>query len=356
MTATLAAIELPRRADAPAARSAAALEGRFVVGPENRLAEATVARTQALAGQADRELLSPLVFYGPAGSGKTHLAEGLAAWWRSARPRSAVQVTTAREFADRLSAVARRGELEKWRGGLRGAELLVIEDVQQLATRRAAQQELWHLLDAAADRGSLVVLTLRGLPSQVQGLLAGLRGRMTAGLVVPLSLPSPATRRALVERLAKARGLQLPARLLAQLADQYGTTVEALCSALAELEGLAGDGPLDAERWRRLMAASRTRQSLTLRGIATNVAKYFRLRLADLKSASRRQSIVQARGVAIYLARQLTDQSLQQIGSYFGGRDHTTVLNGYRRIERLSKRDPALRVAVEELTEQVLAG
>jgi chromosomal replication initiator protein len=130
----------------------------------------------------------------------------------------------------------------------------------------------------------------------------------------------------------------------------------ALLGALMELEMLAQQEghPLSADRVRRYVASYGRGEPLSMRDIAAAVAKYFRLKLADLKSASRQQSLVTARGVAIHLARQLTDLSLEQIGAYLGGRDHTTVLNGLRRTEKLVQSDPAVRQATGDLKRLLL--
>jgi len=182
-------------------------------------------------------------------------------------------------------------------------------------------------------------------------LLAGLRSRLSAGLCVPLALPARATRRAILERLAKARGVPLPKRAIDGLADGIQGGVPALLSAIMELEFAAQhDGSvLDTKRVQQLVAAGTADKAPTLREIAGSTAKYFGLKLADLKSPLRQRALVAARGVAMYLARQLTNHSFEQIGAFFGGRAHTTVLHGYRRMEKLVRQDRAMREAVGEL-------
>ena len=339
----------------------------FIAGPENRLAG------QAVRAVLERQVLdaaesdcSPLVLYGPAGSGKSHLARGLAAWWQQNHggPSHTTSNQTARvvlclsgaEFAQQYAAAVEAGKVDAWRGRCRRLALLVLEDIGQLAGKSAAQRELWHTLDALAQRGALVVVTARSLPSQSPNLLSALRSRLSAGLSVPLSLPGVAARRAIVERLAAARGLNLPKRAAQALADGLTLSAPALLGALMELEMLAQQegSHLSADRVRRYVASYGRGEPLTMRAIAGLTAKYFRLKVSDLKSASRRQSLVTTRGVAMHLARQHTDLSLQQIGDYFGGRDHTTVLNSLRRTEDLIQRDPAIRQAATDLKRMLL--
>lgn len=351
--------------------------GEFIAGPENRLAGLAVRSViERAASETAANDCSPLVLYGPAGSGKTHLARGLAAWWQQQHTVSVAQPTaengasqttassasrhvlclSGAEYAQQYAAAVDVGKVDAWRNRCRRLSLLVLEDIGQLAGKSAPQRELWHTLDALAQRGALVVVTARSLPSQSPNLLAALRSRLAAGLCVPLSLPGSSARRVLVERLAAARGLALPKRAAQTLADGLTLSAPALLGTLMELEMLAQQEgqPLSADRVRRYVASYGRGEPLSMRDIAAAVAKYFRLKLADLKSASRQQSLVTARGVAIHLARQLTDLSLEQIGAYLGGRDHTTVLNGLRRTEKLVQSDPAVRQATGDLKRLLL--
>ncbi len=230
--------------------------------------------------------------------------------------------------------------------------LFVLEDVAQLGGKRPAQHELVCVLDELADREALVVVTARSLPMHSAVLLPALRSRLSAGLAVPLSLPGPQTRRAILEKLAAAQGLALSNRAIHGLANSLPTSVPALASALLELDlrGRIEGQAIDARRVRQFVTDRTSAGAPSLREIAVVAAKYFGLSLTELKSPNRRQPLVRGRGVAMYLARQLTGKSFEEIGGYFGGRDHTTVLHGCRRTESLLARDRATRQAVAELT------
>lgn len=332
-----------RRSSAPEFDGAVAAE--FVIGPENRL----VAAAADAFFQGRSQHYSPLVIYGPSGSGKSHLAQGLARWWRTAMPGASVLVTCGSELARDLAAAHERQQLGEWRAALRSHDLLVVEDLGQLAGKGSAQQELLHVLDDLAGSEAMVVFTARSLPQQIVALLAGLRSRLSAGLSVPLALPGPDARRTILERLALARGLTLPKGILQSLSGGPSVPVPALRGAILQLELAQRSGELDADELRRLLAERPQSRGISLRDITVATARHFGLKMADLKSPSRRQAVVAARGIAIYLARLLTPHSLEQIGTYFGGRDHTTVLHGQRRTEKLMKRDPATRHAVAEV-------
>ena len=324
-----------------------ALLGEFVAGPENRLAAYAVNAIfeDSVAG------ISPLVLYGPSQAGKTHLARGLAAWWERHHPLALVQTLTAAEYAQQYADAVETDRVAAWRTKLRASRLLVIDDLRGIAGKRGAQQELRHLLDDLSARGALVVITSHSLPNVLPDVSAGLRSRLTSGLVVPVSIPAVATRQVLVERFAAAREMSLSKRATQVLAESLNVPAPILLGALMELDLAARDEgqPLDLDRIRRYVARHDREKPLQIREIAVTTAKYCGLRLSDLKSPSRRKAIVTARNLAVFLARQLTDESLDQIGEYFGGRDHTTILHGYRKTDKLAKTDPATKLAIAEL-------
>ena len=178
---------------------------------------------------------------------------------------------------------------------------------------------------------------------------------MSAGLTVTLALPAAAARLALVERFAALRRIALPEAAARTLADGLSVTAPELSGALAELQMQAAveSKSIDVNRVRRFLADRQLRLRPSLRTIAGLSAKYFGLRMSELTSPSRRRGVVQARGVAVYLARQLTGKSLEQIGVYFGGRDHTTVLHSFRSIETRLRSDPTTRRAVADIRKRI---
>ena len=319
----------------------------FVAGPENRLTNT------ALQGFMQRAATtySPLVLYGPHGAGKSHLAHGLIDWWVERYPDARVLYLPAGDFVKQYNRALEEHRLDEWRAELEGLSLFVLDDVGQLANKEAAQHELTRLLDEWTDRDALVVVVGRSRAPHAAVRSPTLSSRLSAGLAVPVALPGLATRRTILQELAKTRQLDISRRMIDGLASSLPASVPALVSALLELElhGQLAGQPVDSRQLRDLVAERREVQAPTLREIATRTAKYFGLKLADLKSPQRRQPLVAARGVAMYLARQLTDKSLGQIGEFFGGRDHTTVLHGCRRTEGLMARDRATRQALADI-------
>jgi chromosomal replication initiator protein len=294
---------------------------------------------------------SPLVLIGAPGTGKSHFALGMARYWRQTRPEDLITCATGADFARELNDAIETRTLDAWRARYRSSALLVLDEVHQLASRGAAQVELLHTLDALAARDAMVIVTSRLGIAQITNLLPALESRLVAGLSIPLSLPGLDARRRLVERLAAERGTTIEPEALSLLAERFEASVPELFGALMFLEtsSLLDGGIIRLEHARRYIHDRGGRRMPTLRGIAAQTAKHFSISPADLKSASRRRAAVQARGVAMHLARQLTGISLQRIGDYFGGRDHTTVLHGCRRIEQLLADSAELRRDVEQL-------
>jgi chromosomal replication initiator protein len=345
-------IPLPGKPLESAAQEGGAVAARhFLAGPENHLVE--VAVRAVVEGEADG--FNPLVFYGPSGTGKSHLAHGLAAAWKARDRRLRVVCTTAVDFARELADAIETQAVDEFRAKHRGAAFLVVEDLGMLATRKSgklnAQEELIHTLDTLVAEGRWVVVTASVPPAALPGILPALQSRLTAGLLVPLAPPAAEARLAILEQLAMLRDIALPQPVARVLADGLVGTAPELAGSLLQLAAPTEfqDDAFDLEAARRYVAKRSRKHRPSLHEIALATARHFSLRLADLRSPVRRRALVVARGVAVYLARQLTEDSLQEIGGYFGGRDHSTVMHSCRKTEELICCDPTVREAVDRL-------
>ena len=325
--------------------------GEFVAGPENRLVEPAV---QGVLNHRPTPY-NPLVLYGPSGTGKSHLARGLATAWKDRFPASRIAYATAVDFARELGDAIETHAVEEFRDRYRGVELAVFEDIGQLADKQAAQEEMIGTLDALRDSGGQVVVTARAAPVELAGLMPALQGRLSAGLTVPLAAPGPEARAAVLARWVRLQEIGLSEPILRMLAEGLQGTVPELCGAMLQLELPARQEgrTLDAKAVRDFLAERDLTRRPEIRDIALAAARYYSLRLADLRGASRRRPVVVARDVAMFLCRQLTRSSLQGIGEYFGDRDHTTVMHSCRKMETLFQNNPEIRQAVETLHQKL---
>ncbi len=312
--------------------------------PENATASAAAWRAaRAVATGPVPTALNPLFLHGPAGSGKSHLAAALVR--RATHYRSDLVATAV--AADAFSATADEESVDALREAHQ-ADLIVLEDLQRLLSRSAAAAA--DLVDHARARGRLVVLTANAGPAQLGQLSTRLTSRCASGLVVGLHPLAPPSRLAFLQDRARRRRLDQPEALV-WLADRLGGSARELEGAVVRLDALARllghpPGLDDLEEHFRPEADARR---ATVEGIVHRVGRYFSVTPRDLRAPGRARQAVLPRQVGMYLARRLTALSLQQIGAYFGGRDHTTVLHACRKVEQALTTDAVLEGAVRRL-------
>jgi len=305
---------------------------------------------------------NPIVFFGPTATGKSLLADGLASQWKQSNGTTdhLVAVSGA-EFAREYGHAVQTDSLEELHAKYRSAHLLVIDDVDQTARKNGAQNELVAVLDALCQRGGQVLATLKDSPPESDALPARLASRLSSGLTVPLVQPGPAARRAILKRLAAVGRISIPddviELLTERLIDKGSPSVPLLNDALQKIDELSRQNqePITVPLAVQYLDSQNAIHKPQLRSITKQVCKYFHLKAAELKGPARQQRVVRARGVAMLLARQLTNNSLEQVGRHFGNRDHSTVLHACRKTQSLIQTDPAIRRAVEELTQQLSA-
>jgi chromosomal replication initiator protein len=314
---------------------------RFVSSPENHSALLAAQNlAEAFCSRQAHDDVPLLLLHGPAGTGKTHLASAVVGQVTQGRPDLVVTYTQAGDLVD-----------EGWEAEARDSDLLVVEDLQHLPGR--SPEALVQVLDHRQAHGLPTVLTANAGPRQLSGrrgsFPARLTSRLAAGLVVRLEPLGPAGRRALLHDEAGRRRLTLAPNVLDWLASHLAGGVRQLLGALTQLETLARlrRDPLDVAAVEAHFDG--LAGQVTVEQIARRVGGYFQVDPEQMQSRRRNPNILVPRQVGMYLARQLTTLSLGQIGAYFGGRDHTTVLHACRKVEQALTSDADLSGAVRQL-------
>jgi len=341
---------------APAAARTSQQRLQFVAGPENALVRAVV---DAVSGNASP--YNPLVIYGESGTGKTALLHAVVAPAIASQPagstkRSILQ-TTGADFARAYANAVDTDSIADLRERYDRCDLLVIDDLHQLGTKPAAQQEFLHVFDRLQQRGGLLLAALRHLPSETRGFMPGLVSRLSAGLIVPLVLPQASARRMIVEQLAAAHEITLAPALIERLSNPPPmlrtpfATAPQLRQALLQLASRAEARRcvIDMSLLDELTAEHAPEAKAAIRQITATVAKQLAITVSELKGSSRKQAVVYARGLAMYLCRELTSASFAAIARSFGNRDHTTVMHACRRVAALIETDAATRHLIDEL-------
>jgi chromosomal replication initiator protein len=328
--------------------------GSFVVGPENG-----IVRELAQAVASEPLLYNPLVLYGPPSVGKSTLAHLLADRRRTARALAHGLETTGADLARQLAHAAETNSVPELRTRHHRCDWLLIDNLDELAGKPAAQEFLINTLDVLVRRGVLVIATLRKLPQSTAELSPGLASRLNAGLIVPLAPPAELARREIVRQLAERLDLRLSSDLVEQLAAARGLraaslTVPRLRSRLLQLASASQHAakPMGPAAVATVLSDDEADTKAVVRQIMIVVARHFGLTMTQLRGKSRQQTTAEARSLAMYLCRELTDLTLAEIGRQFGNRDHTTVLHACRKVAALVAGDPATGRLVQELSTQ----
>jgi chromosomal replication initiator protein len=314
----------------------------FVVGSSNQFAHAAALAVANLPAEA----YNPLILYGSAGLGKTHLLYAVAHRIRQHHPTWHVVYLPAASFMRELLQAMRHGNVETFQERYRQAGVLLIDDFQFMAGRERTQEAFLHTFNALYEAKKQIVLSSDKPPHDIAPLAARLRSRLTAGLMADLQPPDLETRLAILDRKASAYGIVLPPRVAMLIASHVRTNVSELEQCLARTATYASlhtqsiDESL-AEMILQQVLAERE-QAVTTPRIQQTVAAHFGLKISELRSKRRQRAVAFPRQVAMYLCRELTDASLPEIGRHFGGRDHTTVLHSCTKIARLEETDESV--------------
>jgi len=322
----------------------------FIVGKPNEFAYACARR---VAERPSMPGFNPLFLYGGVGLGKTHLMHAIA--WELASGRSHVSVAymSAEKFMYRFIAAIRRQSTMEFKEQLRSVDVLMIDDLQFLIGKDNTQEEFFHTFNALVDAGKQIVVSADKSPSDLSGLEDRLRTRLGCGMVADLHATTFELRISILEAKATRAGVAVPSKVLEFLANKINSNVRELEGALNRLIAHANlfARPITLDTTQEVLhdlLKSHDRR-ITIEEIQRRVAEHWNIRLTDMTSARRARAVARPRQVAMYLAKQLTQRSLPEIGRKFGNRDHTTVMHAVSRVGELMARDPGFAEDVDLL-------
>ena len=328
---------------------------QFVIGGGNRFAHAAALAAAELPAQA----YNPLFIHGRPGIGKTHLLHAIGNYVSAYGGGLTVRYATVEQFTTEFVQAVRARDTSGFKARFRSVDLLLLDDVQFLADKARTEEELFHTFNELIGSGRQLVMTSDRTPAELDQLERRLGERFGAGLVVQLDPPDLHVRRAILQKRARLDAVDAGPEVLEEIAARVQTSVRALEAALIQVvayASLLGEPP-SAELTRKLLdhvGPARQADACTVNSILEATAQQFDLRPDSLLARDRRPEVSRARKIAMYLARELTDESLPEIGRGFGGRDHTTVLHAVRSVTRDVSRDPQLATAVDSLRRQLV--
>ncbi|WP_367124835.1 chromosomal replication initiator protein DnaA [Streptomyces phytohabitans] len=328
----------------------------FVIGASNRFAHAAAVAV----AEAPAKAYNPLFIYGESGLGKTHLLHAIGHYARSLYPGTRVRYVSSEEFTNEFINSIRDGKADAFRKRYRDMDILLVDDIQFLASKESTQEEFFHTFNTLHNANKQIVLSSDRPPKQLVTLEDRLRNRFEWGLITDVQPPELETRIAILRKKAVQEQLNAPPEVLEFIASRISRNIRELEGALIRVTAFASLNrqPVDLGLTEIVLkdlipGGEDASPEITATDIMAATADYFGLSVDDLCGSSRSRVLVTARQIAMYLCRELTDLSLPKIGAQFGGRDHTTVMHADRKIRALMAERRSIYNQVTELTNRI---
>ncbi len=311
----------------------------FVEGKSNQLARAASMQVSENIGKA----YNPLLIYGSSGLGKTHMMHAIGNAILEKNPSANIVYLHSEKFVQDMVKALQQNSINTFKEYYRGVDTLLIDDIQFFAGKERSQEEFFHTFNTLLEKKHQVVLTCDKYPKEIVGLEDRLKSRFGWGLPVAIEPPDLETRAAILMKKAFLANVELPQEVAFFIAKRIPSNVRDLEGALRRViaNSQFTGKPITTEFTKEALhdLISLQDKLVNIDNIQKTVAEYFKIRIADLSSKNRRQSITRPRQMAMTLARELTSHSYPEIGEAFGGRDHTTVINACKRIQELKESD-----------------
>ncbi|MBC7742750.1 MAG: chromosomal replication initiator protein DnaA [Bdellovibrionaceae bacterium] len=325
----------------------------FVVGKNSEFAHAATYNVSQNPGADD---YNPLFIYGPSGMGKTHLLNAAANQIKQNYPHLRITYISAERFLNECVSAIRRHEMDKFRQKYReNSDIIVVDDVQYIGRGEAVQEEFFHTINTFIEKTRQVILASDRMPKDILGLEDRSRTRLERGLIADITMPDLETRIAILRYKAENFNIRVSEDTVQYIAKISKKSIRELEGNLkkikmySELQGLT----INLELARKVLAHHENTITITVEEIQRIVSEYFKIRVSDLKAASRAKPIVVPRQIAMYLIKKFLDKSLVDIGKAFGGKDHTTVISSIEKVENLQNKDAQFKNDIDELINQI---
>ncbi len=324
--------------------------GCYVVGNNNSFA---VSAAQAISLHPG-ERYNPFLIYGGVGLGKTHLMQAIGNSIHYSMEKKKTVYITAETFINEFIQSIRTDNQNKFKNKYRTIDVLLIDDIHDLHSKKETQEELFHTFNSLYDSKKQLVFTCDRPPSELKNFTARLKSRFELGLNVDLQPPNYETRYAILKKKLEVMGTEIPEKVLELISRNVTTNVRDLESSLTKIvaySDLVGKKiTIDiAHQQLKNIFANALNQNITIGRVQRVVSEYFNITLTDIKSKKRTKQITYPRQIAMYIIREITDCSTTEIGLEFGGRDHTTVMHSCQKTEDRMKADPSLEPLISDL-------
>ena len=325
----------------------------FITGPNNDL---SYALAQAVADQPAKAY-NPLFIHGGVGLGKTHLLQAICLRILERQPGFKIVYVSCEKFTNQFLECVRGGDFNAFRHHYRDADMLVVDDIHFLSEKERSQEEFFHTFNELHQQQKQIVLSSDAAPADIPGLTERLISRFNWGVVTKVNKPSYETRVAILRAKAKLRGVTIPDEVADYLARKIDTNARELEGAVHTVEAFAKHLEEDVTVGvaRKALGDPGVEPSgrVTLQRIIDIVTEFYNVKTAELQSRRRHKSITEPRQVCMYLARQRTSLSLEEIGGHFGGRDHTTVMHSVQKIQGRVGSEPSFAAQVQQMDQRV---
>jgi chromosomal replication initiator protein len=326
----------------------------FVVGPNNSLAHgAAYAVSQALG-----TVYNPLFIYGGTGLGKTHLLHAIGNETKRLNPSIKVRYETSDQFMHDFIRSIRFDKAHQFRERYLNIDLLLIDDIQFFSNKEQTQETFFHIFNALHEQKKQIVLSSDTFPEEIKGLQSRLISRMEWGLVADMQTPDLETKIAILTKKAEQHGINLDDEVGHFIASRVHTNIRQLEGALIRVDAFASltGQPISLTLAKRVLINFNEPRphTIDLPDIATHISKKYGVSIADLKSKNRNKDVAAARQIACFMMKKLTSHSLQSIGQFFNGRDHSTIIHSITTIEERCKTDRHFAGKLQRIEEEIL--